>query len=235
SGSMKGRFIEKALKTLQFLLLSLPKTCLFNVISIGHKNFKNLFEKSRECTNENIAVAIKEVQKITAKGGTHIYEALEWVLKYSLSDMPTSVFLFSDFETSNIGIVKLIKDYQEKKEKKNNLRIFSIGMNDSISHHFIESMVRAGNGYAEYVSNSEQMNRKAMIMLRNSLNPTKDYDEIIWTDKEPQNSSIKFQQVPLKIPELYVGVRFIIYCILPKDVKPCKQITIKSKSQDILS
>ncbi|CAG8717869.1 8472_t:CDS:1, partial [Scutellospora calospora] len=143
SGSMKGRLIEKVLKTLQFLLLSLPKTCFFNVISIGHKNFINLFEESRECTDENIAIAIKEVQKITAKGGTHIYEALEWVLNFSRSDMPTSIFLFSDFETSDANvdrIVKLIKDY---KEKKNNFRIFSIGMNDSISHHFIESTVRA--------------------------------------------------------------------------------------------
>ncbi|CAG8571947.1 9062_t:CDS:10, partial [Racocetra fulgida] len=199
--SMKGRSIEKASKALQYLLLSIPET-------------------------------IKKVQKITAKGGTHIYEALEWVFEHSRSDMPTSVLLFSDFETSHASrIVKLIKDHQEK---KHDLRIFSIGMNNIVSNHFIESIVRVGKGYAQYVSDLEQMNRKAMTMLRNSLNPPISDYEITWTvepNEESRNSGLKVQQVPLKIPELYIGVRSIIYCILEKGVKPCDQITLKSKFQ----
>ncbi|CAG8766931.1 2432_t:CDS:2, partial [Dentiscutata heterogama] len=58
--------------------------------------------------------------------------------------------------------------------------------------------------------------------------------KITWTtesNEEPQNSGIKFQQAPLKIPELYIGVRLVVYCILAKDVKPCETITLESKSQ----
>ncbi|KAF0562114.1 vWA-like protein [Gigaspora margarita] len=228
---MKGVNIEKTIETLQLLLLSLPECCFFNVISIGHKKFHSFFEKSQKCSPINIEEAIKKAQKITAKGGTHIYEALEWVFKYSLSDMPTSIILFSDFETSYImRIIKLIKN----QEKINDLRIFSIGINIAVSHHFIDSIVQAGKGYAEYVSNSEQMNRKAVIMLRNSLNPPIADYKITWTDEsneESQSSNTKFQQAPLKIPELYVGVRFIVYCILAKGVKSCEKIILKSESK----
>ncbi|CAG8733017.1 22368_t:CDS:2, partial [Dentiscutata erythropus] len=234
SRSMKGASIEKVTKTLQYLLISLPKSCFFNVITIGHKQFFSYFTKSQPCTNTNIEEVIKKIQKITANGGTHLYEALKWAFNHSLPDKPTSIILFSDFETSNINrIVDLIKNPEMKKD----LRIFSIGINNSNSnsncHHFIDSIVRAGKGYAQYVSNSEEMNRKAIIMLRNSLNPPITDYKITWTNEsneESQDSDIKFQQAPLKIPELYVGVRFIVYCILAKDVKPCETITLKSKS-----
>ncbi|KAF0562113.1 von willebrand domain-containing protein [Gigaspora margarita] len=197
SKSMKGANIEKTIETLQLLLLSLPECCFFNVISIGHKKFHSFFEKSQKCSPINIEEAIKKAQKMTAKGGTHIYEALEW-------------------------------------KKKKDLRIFSIGINIAVSHHFIDSIVRAGKGYAEYVSNSELMNRKAVLMLRNSLNPPIADYKITWTNEsneESQSSNTKFQQAPLKIPELYVGVRFIVYCILAKDVKSCKKIILESESK----
>ncbi|CAG8660889.1 1699_t:CDS:2, partial [Cetraspora pellucida] len=191
SGSMKGRSIEKVSKALQFLLLSIPESCFFNVISTGHEKDSERYlfkEKSQPCTKENIVKAIEKVQKITARGGTYIYEALDWVFEKhshrnesSFPDMPTSVILFSDFETSKVDkITDLIKKNQEN---NNNLRIFSIGMNNSISHHFIESIVRIGKGYAQYVSKLEQMNRKAMIMLRNSLNPPITDYEITWVDE----------------------------------------------------
>ncbi|RIB28439.1 hypothetical protein C2G38_1492983 [Gigaspora rosea] len=231
---MKGLSIEKSIETLQMLLLSLPECCSFNVISIGHKKFDSFFEKSQKCTRINIEDAIKKAQQITANGGTHLYEALEWVFKYSLPNIPTSIILFSDFETSHIErIIKLI----EKQEEKKDLRIFSIGINIAVSHHSIDSIVRAGKGYAEYVSNSEHMDRKAMIMLRNSLNPPIADYKITWTNesnKESQSSNSKFKQVPLKIPELYVGVRFIVYCILAEDVKPCDKVTLESKSKGTL-
>ncbi|CAG8575162.1 1940_t:CDS:2 [Dentiscutata erythropus] len=210
SRSMKGASIEKVTKTLQYLLLSLPESCFFNVITIGHKQFFSYFMESQPCTKTNIEEVIKKIQKITANGGTHLYEALKWAFKYSLPDMPTSIILFSDFETLHINrIVDLIKNPEMKKD----LRIFSIGINNSNSncHHFIDSIVEL-----------------------NSLNPPVSDYKITWTNEsneESQNNDIKFQQAPLKIPELYVGDRFIVYCILAKDVKPCETITLESKSQ----
>ncbi|CAG8562548.1 14741_t:CDS:2, partial [Rhizophagus irregularis] len=97
-------------------------------------------------------------------------------------------------------------------------------------------------------------------MLKNALKPPiKDY-EITWTDnnflestkdEEPDmmqdinftsdnvSSStsdifidFKVQQVPYFIPPIYPGVRFIVYCILKKNIEPCKVISLKATSQD---
>ncbi|CAG8596117.1 17841_t:CDS:2 [Racocetra persica] len=52
-------------------------------------------------------------------GGTEIYNPIEWVLKISRNDMPTSVFLLTDG------------------------KVLSIGIGDSVSHNLVESVSRA--------------------------------------------------------------------------------------------
>ncbi|CAG8596516.1 6627_t:CDS:2, partial [Racocetra fulgida] len=190
---------------------------------MGHEKFYNVFEESKECTKTNIEIAIEKVKQITAKGGTHIYAILE----------STSVLLFSDFETSSSTadkIVKLIKDNQKKHDNQketHDLRIFSMVMSNIVSNHLAESIARVGKRYTQYVSDLEQINRKALAMLKNSLNPpTLDY-EITCTlesNEESQNNDLKVKQVPLEIPELYIGVH----------VKPCAKIKLNSNSQEPL-
>ncbi|PKY51967.1 hypothetical protein RhiirA4_495343 [Rhizophagus irregularis] len=145
------------------------------------------------------------------------------------------------------------------------------GIGDSVSHNLVESIARAGKGYAQFVTNDERMDKKVIGMLKNALNPpiSKDYN-ITWTEvnlldeKEldmtpievdkptisfmsddniepppppsppPSDifTDIKVQQVPYIIPPIYSGVRFIVYCILEKNIEPCKVITLKATSQD---
>ncbi|RIA91047.1 hypothetical protein C1645_822529 [Glomus cerebriforme] len=45
-------------------------------------------------------------------------------------------------------------------------------------------------------------------------------------------TNIKIQQAPYNIPPIYPGVRFIVYCILERNIEPCKVITLKATSQD---
>ncbi|CAJ0889422.1 5249_t:CDS:2 [Entrophospora sp. SA101] len=51
-------------------------------------------------------------------------------------------------------------------------------------------------------------------------------------DVEKLLECIKLQQAPYKIPEIYPGVRFIVYCILSKDVQPSNEIILTAKSSD---
>ncbi|CAG8487459.1 13095_t:CDS:2, partial [Racocetra fulgida] len=76
---------------------------------------------------------------------------------------------------------KLIKSCEE--EKKDDLRFFSIGIGDSVSHHLVESVARAGKGYSQFVTNTERMDKKILGMLKNAIKPPiKDYN-ITWTDQ----------------------------------------------------
>src|SRR5260364_339839 len=179
---MQGGPIEKASETLQLLLRSLPEDCLFNVVSFG-SHFDSLFTKSQPYSEESFSKALKHAQEMDANyGGTEIYDPLKWTFENSKNDMPTSIFLLTDGQVYNVDqIVELIKSSEEK--KKDDLRLFSIGIGDSVSHHLVESVSRAGKGYAQFVTNNERMDKKILGMLKNAIKPPiKDYN-ITWTNQ----------------------------------------------------
>ncbi|CAG8812514.1 46267_t:CDS:10, partial [Gigaspora margarita] len=264
SGSMQDGPMKKASEALQLLLRSLPEDCFFNVISFG-SHFDSLFEKSQPYSENSFLKALKHAQEMTANyGGTEIYNPIKWAFDNSRNDMPTSVFLLTDGCVNNVDqIVELIKSCEEK--KKDDVRFFSIGIGNSVSHNLVESVSRAGKGYAQFVTNNERMDKKILGMLKNAINPPiKDYN-ITWTnltveDVSPMETesvdvdkptislfsdntthpqviqnfftNIKIQQAPFLIPQIYSGVRFIVYCILEKGIEACKEIILSANSHD---
>ncbi|CAB4410786.1 unnamed protein product [Rhizophagus irregularis] len=259
SGSMSVEPMKKAAQALELLLRSIPEDCYFNVVSFG-SHHDSLFPKSQLYSEESLSEAINLAQKMTSNyGGTEVYSALKWSFENSRNDMATTVFLITDGEVWNVNqIVELVRTNEEKKD--GDLRLFSLGIGDAVSHHLVESVARTGKGYAQFVTNSERMDKKVIGMLKNALKPPiKDY-EITWTDNNflesnkneesdmmqdinfasdntssSQNdifTDFKVQQAPYFIPPIYPGVRFIVYCILEKNIEPCKVITLKATSQD---
>ncbi|RIA99005.1 hypothetical protein C1645_557241 [Glomus cerebriforme] len=254
SGSMSIEPMKKAAQALELFLRSVPEDCYFNIISFG-SHYDPLFPKSQIYSEKSLSEALNLAQTMDSNyGGTEIFNALKWAFENSRDDMPTSIFLITDGEVYNVDqIAELVRNNEEK--KNGDLRLFSLGIGNDVSHHLVESVARVGNGYAQFVTNNEKMNKKVIGMLKNALKPPiKDY-KITWTDDEILESStpevvfmsddtepspspsdiftdIKVQQVPYFIPSIYSGVRFIVYCILEKNIKPCKVITLKATSQD---
>src|ERR1051325_4481155 len=258
--------MKKAAQALELLLRSLPEDCYFNIVSFG-SHHDSLFPKSQLYSETSLSKAISLAQTMTSNyGGTEIFAALKWVFENSRNDMPTSVFLITDGEVWNVDqTTELVRENEEK--KKDDLRLFSLGIGDSVSHNLVESGAGAGKGYAQFVTNNERMDKKVIGMLKNAIKPPiKDY-KITWTDvnfsesieeKRPEAISdnkptisfmsdktepppqppsniftdIKVQQASYFIPPIYPGVRFIVYCILEKNIEPCKVITLKATSQD---
>ncbi|CAG8751247.1 4793_t:CDS:2, partial [Gigaspora rosea] len=213
-----GGPIKKASDALQLLLRSLPRDCFFNIISFGF-NFDSLFEKSQPFSEESFSKALEYAQEMTANyGGTEIYNPLKWAFENSRNDMPTSMFLLTDGQVYNVDqIIELIKSCEEK--KKDDLRFFSIGIGDSVSHHLVESVSRVGKGHAQFITNTERMDKKIIRMLKNAIKPPiKDYN-ITWT-------------TPFLIPPIYSGVRFIVYCILERGIEVHKEIIVRAISND---
>ncbi|CAG8629851.1 15003_t:CDS:2, partial [Acaulospora morrowiae] len=260
SGSMNGEPIQKAAQTLQLLLRSLPEGCYFNVVSFG-SHHDSLFPQSQLYSEVTLTRALDHAKSMEANyGGTEIYNPLKWAFENSRFDMQTSVFLLTDGEVWDVGtLVELIRTNIE--QKKDNLRLFSIGIGNSVSHNLVESVARAGKGYAQYVTISERMDKKIIGMLKNAIKPpVKDY-KIIWAGNEseyddldqkaetkqtisivdknpsppPQDPIVtdaKTKQAPFVIPPIYSGVRFVVYCILAKGVSPNKEIMLTAQSPD---
>ncbi|CAJ0918122.1 1003_t:CDS:2 [Entrophospora sp. SA101] len=255
SGSMQGEPIKKAGQALELFLRSLPEDCYFNVVSFGSSH-DSLFPKSQEYSQETLNKAINLAKNLDANyGGTEIYNPIKWVFDNQLKTMTTTLFLLTDGEVWGVDkIIELID--QNVEDKNNDLRIFTLGIGDSVSHNLVESVARAGNGYAEFVTNKERMDKKILGMLKNAVKPPINDYKIKWTtsyDKQDEDEDkffnyfffkkpkkdvekllecIKLQQAPYKIPEIYPGVRFIVYCILSKDVQPSNEIILTAKSSD---
>jgi hypothetical protein len=255
--------MKKAAQALELLLHSLPEDCYFNIVSFG-THHDPLFPKSQIYSETSLSKALNLAQTMTSNyGGTEIFRVLKWVFENSRDDMPTSIFLITDGQVWNVDqIVELVRENEEK--KKDDLRLFSLGIGDSVSHNLVESVARAGKGYAQFVTNDERMDKKVIGMLKNALKPPiKDYN-LTWANVEPPEekeldvmevdkptisfmsddnmeppppsinifTDIKIQQAPYFIPPIYSGIRFIVYCILEKNIEPCKVISLKATSQD---
>ncbi|CAG8565860.1 16149_t:CDS:2 [Acaulospora morrowiae] len=239
SGSMEGEPIQKAAQTLQLLLRSLPELmwCRLVLVTIHCSRKVNFIPRS-----PLLVLSILDANY----GDTEIYDPLKWAFENSRFDMQTSVFLLTDGEVWNVEtLVELIRTNVE--QKKDNLRLFSIGIGNSISHNLVESVARAGKGYAQYVTISERMDKKIIGMIKNTIKPpVKDYKIEAETKQtisifgknpspppqDPIITDTKTKQAPFLIPPIYSGVRFVIYCMLAKGFSPNKKIMLTAQSPD---
>ncbi|CAH1762629.1 3109_t:CDS:10 [Entrophospora sp. SA101] len=90
-------------------------------------------------------------------------------------------------------IVKLINQDVEDNNHNNGLRIFTLGINDSVSHDLVESVARTGNGYAQFVTNNERMDKEI------SWPPTKIAEALNKKDIKKLSEHNKVQQVSYNI------------------------------------
>ncbi|CAG8684375.1 11519_t:CDS:2, partial [Ambispora gerdemannii] len=187
SGSMSGGPIRRASQALQLILRSLPKDCLFNIVSFGSR-FDSLYEESVRYSEDTFSQALSYVENMGADyGGTEIKSVLEWVVNTARIDMPTSVFLLTDGEVWDVDeIVQLIQ--KTANNPKKSFRLFSLGIGSSVSHHLIESIARAGKGYSQFVTDEERMDKKVVGMVKNAIkNVLTDY-KVEWIDETPTES-----------------------------------------------
>jgi len=223
--------MKKARQTLELILRSLPSNCFFNVISFGSSH-SALFEKSVLYSETSCNSAIQLAQTMEANfGGTELLSVLKWVLGNTSKELPTAVLLLTDGEVWNVDeIVQLVED--KVKEEKDSLRLFSLGIGRSVSHHLVESIARAGRGYAQFVSSEERMDKKVAGMVKNAIRPPLTDYKISWVDIEGSDPGVvKYRQAPYVIPPLYQGVRCIVYALFAPDFEPARDITLTMKSR----
>ncbi|TPX65971.1 hypothetical protein SpCBS45565_g04775 [Spizellomyces sp. 'palustris'] len=185
SGSMQGRQIEQAKTALQLFLRSIPHGHFFNIVSFGSTH-ASLFQTSYEYTEENLGHALRAVGNMQANmGGTEIASALSAVLKNRNKKMPMQIFVLTDGEVTNVNeVIKLVEsavsDAQERKEPF--VRAFSLGVGDAVSHHLVEGLSRAGQGFAQFVLSNERMEEKVVKMLKAALIPPITNLRISWVE-----------------------------------------------------
>ncbi|RLM00033.1 hypothetical protein CFD26_107961 [Aspergillus turcosus] len=175
SGSMRSK-IPSLINVMNIFLRSLPEGCSFNIASFGSE-VTWLWPSSKRYSQENLDVASKHVDSFLANyGGTEIYGALHSVLDHynKQNDVPTNVILLTDGEVWDVDRViqlvrRMVSDYGS------NIRFFSLGIGDRVSHRLVEGIGQQGGGYAEVVPESSMgsWQERVVQMLKAALTPSR--------------------------------------------------------------
>ena len=176
SGSMGGSKNTALVKALKIFLKSLPVGVRFNICAFGSR-FNFLWPKSQAYNEANINVAIGFVDEFRASyGGTEILQPITAAFEQRLPDLPLEVMLLTDGEIwGEDAVFSYINE--QIHDKKTDARVFTLGIGTDVSHTLVEGVARAGNGFAQFVTQNEDTDQKVIRMLKGALYPhTTDYE-----------------------------------------------------------
>ena len=190
SGSMSGSKNEALVSALKVFLKSLPLGVRFNIVAFG-STFNFLFPKSQAYNETNLTTAIQFVESFSATyGGTEILEPIKESFKQRLTGMPLEVMLLTDGEVwGEDAVFKFINE--QIHDKAVDARVFALGIGGDVSHTLVEGVARAGNGFAQFVTQNEDTGQKVIRMLKGALYAhTKDYSlEVNYDERDSADMS----------------------------------------------
>ncbi|USW53747.1 Putative von Willebrand factor, type A, VIT domain, von Willebrand factor A-like domain superfamily [Septoria linicola] len=174
SGSMSGVKNAALVTALKVFLKSLPVGVRFNVCAFGNA-FQFLWDTSQAYNEENVQRAIAHVEGFRANfGGTELLKPIQAAFKRHLGDMPLEILVLTDGQIWQEEDV--FQHVNNEIENGVDARVFTLGIGTDVSHTLVEGLARAGNGFAQFVTQNEDTDQKVMRMLKGALYAhTKDY------------------------------------------------------------
>jgi len=180
SGSMTDH-MGPLKSSLGVFLKSLPVGVKFNICSFGSKH-SFLWKKSKSYSAESFEEANRYVQSMQADfGGTEILPPIKCTLSRRYVDLPLEIMLLTDGE---IWSPETLFEYVEQATAKGDVRLFSLGIGQDVSHALVEGMARVGRGFAQNVSDErEGIEGKVVRMLRGGLSAHVNDYRLEWEGK----------------------------------------------------
>lgn len=170
SGSMQGARTKTLVAALRVFLKSLPVGIKFNICYFGtYDSF--LFPKSQVYDQNSLETALKSLDGLDGEcGGTETLSAVRASINSRDITQPLSVILATD---GDIWQQQELFDYinDSVATSKKTLRIFALGIGNSVSSALIEGVARAGNGFSKSIGEGEKLDGKVIRMLKGALTP----------------------------------------------------------------
>ncbi|KAL8176324.1 UNVERIFIED_CONTAM: hypothetical protein K2H54_030924 [Gekko kuhli] len=159
--------IQSAKETLILLLKSLPLGCFFNIYGFG-STYDSFYPQSVEYTQQTMSESLQRIKDLGADlGGTEILEPLKAIYSQPCREgHPRQLFVFTDGEVSNTDEV-----IAEVQHHSSSHRCFSFGIGEGASTALIKGIARAAGGSAEFITDKERMQAKALQSLKKALQP----------------------------------------------------------------
>ncbi|XP_033623550.1 von Willebrand factor A domain-containing protein 5B1 isoform X2 [Fukomys damarensis] len=206
SSSMSGTSIRCVKDAMLVALKSLMPTCLFNVIGFG-STFKTLFPSSQTYSEESLAVACDNIQRIRADmGGTNIFSPLKWIVRQPVHQgHPRLLFLITDGAISNTGkVLELLRNHAFS------TRCYSFGIGPSVCHRLVKGLASVSKGSAEFLMEGERLQPKMVKSLKKAMAPVLSDVTVEWVFPETTEVLIS----PVNTSTLFPGERLVGYGVV---------------------
>ena len=195
SGSMRGARTQTLVAALKVFLKSLPVGIKFNICYFGSSP-NLLFDKSQEYNQETLQRALESLRGLDGhNGGTETLSAVKASIESRHFDENLSMILATD---GDIWQQQELFDYLNLSvsQSKRCLRVFALGIGDSVSSALIEGVARAGNGFAQSVADGEKLESKVIRMLKGALTPDSGaYTLEIQYEKDDEDDFVMVERV----------------------------------------
>lgn len=250
SGSMSGTKIEELRNALFVFVKSLPAKCKFNLYSFG-SSVSGLWDSSVPYTEATVQQALDHISTFRANfGGTEILNALKKAVgdRKSAEASSTQVILLTDGEIWQVEeTIEFVRMNTAKADGQ--LRFFSLGLGNRVSHQLIQGIGMLGGGFGEVatVDSAGRWKEAVIRILKGAIMPNSwSYSVSIgdgWDEKrldvddvfpklEQKASGPSFVQAPRNIPLLHhYGQQSVFFLLDTISDKLPKQVTITASSQ----
>ena len=207
SGSMHGQRIADLRRAMFAFLGTLPEDSYFNIISYG-SSYTLLYTQSQPASSENLAYASSQVEMFESNlGGTEILDPLQAALKSGCGKpgYPKKIFLLTD---GNVYNSNSILDFV--KSNSHNARFCSVGIRNGVSPFLISEIGKLGRCGHEFVEDSNDLTKKAMRLMENSISHFID-DITIKLQNFEQLTGVKTIPALNSIPMIQKNERFELW------------------------
>lgn len=160
TGSMAGDKIKQAKEALAYCVRNLQPEDRFNVILFNEQPQK-LFDGLVPVTRENVERAVREVEALTAQGGTNIADALREALRLFPNEqknvLQAVVFLTDGLPTVGETDPQRILNTVDEMNQNRRVRVFSFGVGYDVNVTLLDTLCQRNRGIASYVRPEENI------------------------------------------------------------------------------
>ncbi|XP_063487708.1 von Willebrand factor A domain-containing protein 5B1 isoform X6 [Symphalangus syndactylus] len=199
SSSMSGISMHRVKDAMLVALKSLMPACLFNIIGFG-STFKSLFPSSQTYSEESLAMACDDIQRMKADmGGTNILSPLKWVIRQPVHrGHPRLLFLITDGAVNNTGkVLELVRNHAFS------TRCYSFGIGPNVCHRLVKGLASVSKGSAEFLMEGERLQTKMVKSLKKAMAPVLSDVTVEWIFPETTEVLVS----PISASSLFPGER----------------------------
>ena len=211
SGSMNGEKIEQVREAAKQIVSGLEEHEAFNIIS--YQATVDLFAESPVLkTPESVKEAREYLDRIQARGGTNIHDALTEALRQKPTEgmLPIVLFLTDGLPTVGNTSERAIREVAMKGNPYSR-RVFSFGVGVDVNTPLLEKIAYETRATPTFVLPKEDVEAKVGQVFNRLYGPVLAYPELRTQYQDERKALVPTEEMlPDKLPDLFEGDQLVV-------------------------